>query len=277
MNHSFVILVMIDIIDSTKTTERIGDVKMSQHMRVYDRISRGLLIKWNGLEIDRTDGYLLLFESMREALNYAVEYHKLVEKHIGFYSRVGIHAGVVIMHSNDSFFVARGAKPIEIEGLQKSVCARIMSLAGAGQIILSDRAGQIASSLRQKLRMADIGKWSFQGVKRPMQLYTISWDISRLKMPRGNKKVKLALPPKLTPTQKRRQTFRRYVVYPTIVFALFLSVKIIGELEMFYPFNTFFQSVKKGVEILESLLECETYSNIYEWIREWLSHFLHLS
>ena len=73
------------------------------------------------MEIDRTDGYLLLFESMREALQYSTEYHKLVEQHLGFYSRIGIHAGVVIMHSNDSYFVSRGAKPIEVQGIHKSI------------------------------------------------------------------------------------------------------------------------------------------------------------
>ena len=148
MEHSFVILVMIDIVDSTKTTEKLGDFKMSQKMRLYDRISRGLLIKWDGLEIDRTDGYLLIFETMREALEYSTEYHKLVERHLGFQSRIGIHAGIVIMHSNDSFFVSRGAKPIEVEGIQKSVCARIMSLAQGGQTLLSSRAGQIAMGIR---------------------------------------------------------------------------------------------------------------------------------
>ena len=275
MNPSFVILVMIDIVDSTKTTQRLGDLKMSKKMRIYDRISRGLLIKWNGLEIDRTDGYLLLFETMREALAYTMEYHKLVEKHLGFFSRVGIHAGVVIMHSNDGFFVSRGAKPIEIEGLQKSVCARIMSLAGAGQTVLSDRAGQLAISIRQGYKMADIGKWYFKGVKKPMQLYSISWEISRLTLPRGNKKVKRASRPKLTPREKKRRFIRRYVFYPLTLFSLFLTLKFISEIGNFYPFSDSLQNVKKVVEFLESLLESGTYSTLIDWIREWLSHFLY--
>lgn len=206
MNQAFVILMMIDIVDSTKTTEKLGDMKMSQKMRLYDRISRGLLIKWNGLEIDRTDGYLLLFESMREALEYSTEYHKLVEQHLGFYSRIGIHAGVVIMHSNDSYFVSRGAKPIEVEGIQKSICARIMSLCSGGQTLLSHRAGQIAMSSRNNLIMKDIGKWQFKGVKKPMQLYSISWVKDRLVRPKNTDKVKLAKKPKLTREQiiKRR-------------------------------------------------------------------------
>ena len=217
MNQAFVILMMIDIVDSTKTTEQLGDMKMSQKMRLYDRISRGLLIKWNGLEIDRTDGYLMLFESMREALEYSTEYHKLVEQHLGFKSRIGIHAGVVIMHSNDKFFVSRGAKPIEVEGIQKSVCARIMSLALGGQTLLSSRAGQIAMSSNNNLFMRDIGKWLFKGVKKPMQLYSISWQKERLVRPKGNSKVKLMVKPKLTKEEVVKKRLK-IIFGPLVVF-----------------------------------------------------------
>ena len=231
MNQAFVILMMIDIVDSTKTTEKLGDMKMSQKMRLYDRISRGLLIKWNGLEIDRTDGYLLLFESMREALEYSTEYHKLVEQHLGFKSRIGIHAGVVIMHSNDKYFVSRGAKPIEVEGIQKSVCARIMSLSLGGQTLLSNRAGQIAMSSRNNLFMRDIGKWQFKGVKKPMQLYCIAWDKSRLVRPKGNDKVKLVIKPKLTREELIKLRFKRYGIPLIFLITAYWSLIVLSMLE----------------------------------------------
>jgi len=274
MEHSFVILVMIDIVDSTKTTERLGDYKMSQKMRLYDRISRGLLIKWNGLEIDRTDGYLLLFENMREALEYSTEYHKLVEQHLGFTSRIGIHAGIVIMHSNDTFFVSRGAKPIEIEGIQKSVCARIMSLARGGQTLLSNRAGQIAMSIRGKLKMADIGKWTFKGVKKPMQLYAISWDIHRLKRPKGNQKVQMVSPPKLTPEEQRKQNIRRYVIYPMLLATLVWGLQLLVILRFVYPFNQNLVNLERFLDFLPQLLEFDTYINFFDWISKWLHRLL---
>lgn len=265
MNQSFVILMMIDIIDSTKTTEKLGDMKMSQKMRLYDRISRGLLIKWNGLEIDRTDGYLLIFENMREALEYACEYHKLVELHLGFYSRIGIHAGTVIMHSNDSFFVSRGAKPIEIEGLQKSVCARIMSLSSGGQTLLSQRAGQIAMGIRQKLLMSDIGKWQFKGVKVPMQLYAISWARERLKRPKGNDKVKLAVPPKLTPEQRRKRFIFRYIFIPSFTWLLYMLL-LLGVL--FEDYNQVNFPFRYILELLKKVFTIETYATCFDWIKK---------
>lgn len=271
MNQSFVILMMIDIVDSTKTTEKLGDMKMSQKMRLYDRISRGLLIKWNGLEIDRTDGYLLLFESMREALEYSTEYHKLVEQHLGFKSRIGIHAGVVIMHSNDKFFVSRGAKPIEVEGIQKSVCARIMSLSLGGQTLLSERAGQIAMSSRNKLLMRDIGKWQFKGVKKPMQLYSISWDKSRLVRPKNTDKVKLAKKPKLTREQIVRR--RLIIIFGPIIslFVLWFILIVLSILEFKRGGATF-----PGVTILNWIMNFDLFefiSSIRESFKELFEYF----
>ena len=102
VKQAFVILVCIDLVDSTKFIESLGDVRASKAMCVYDRIFRGLLFKYNGLEIDKTDGALLIFETMREALAYITEYHALVEHHLCLRSQAGIHCGNVIMHSNNA-------------------------------------------------------------------------------------------------------------------------------------------------------------------------------
>lgn len=98
MKREFVILVLIDIVDSVKWIERLGDVKSTQQMKIYNRIFRGLLIKYQGVEIDKTDGALLIFERMRDALRYIDEYHRLVEHHLKLRSRVGVHCGEVILH-----------------------------------------------------------------------------------------------------------------------------------------------------------------------------------
>ena len=222
MQATFVILVMIDIVDSTKFTERVGDRRASEVMRVYDRIFRGLLIKYEGLEIDKTDGALLLFETMYDALRYVREYHDMVERHIGLRSRAGIHCGYIYMHSNCSTFVARGAKPIEVDGLQKAVTARIMSLAGGGQTFLSKRAGEYASSVRGKLLMRDLGEWLLKGVTLPMRLYAIGDDLNRLALPRPNDKVKLYKRPKLTPRERRMRFIRRFIIYPVICVSLYV-------------------------------------------------------
>ena len=235
MNSTFAILVVIDLVNSTKFFERVGDRRASEAMRVYDRIFRGLLIKYSGIEIDKTDGALLLFETMKEALTYTVEYHKMVEKHIGLKSRVGIHCGVVMMHSNSDVFVSRGAKPIEVDGIHKNITARVMSLAGGGQTLLSKKAGEYAMSrsVRGRLHMADVGTWKMKGVKAPMQLYAISDDYNNLKKPKATDKVKLVKPPRLSDREKRRRFIRVFIFYPLLVYSIYFYMCVFSVLEGF--------------------------------------------
>lgn len=206
---TFAIIVMIDIVNSTKYVEKVGDKVASETFRLYDRIFRGLLVKYDGIEIDKTDGALLLFQNMKNAVHYVEEYHKLVEKHIGLKSRVGIHCGTVMMHSNHSVWVSRGAKPVEVEGLEKVLCARVMSLAGAGQTLTTKRASQIILSFRL-VYVGYIGDYKLKGVKKPLSLYVVGKDKKRFKIPKGNDKVKLVKKPPLNAKQK---TYRFFMVF----------------------------------------------------------------
>jgi len=206
---TFAIIVMIDLVNSTKYIEKVGDKVASKTFRLYDRIFRGLLVRYNGIEIDKTDGALLLFQNMKDAVRYVLEYHNLVETNLGLKSRVGIHCGTVMMHSNSSIWVSRGAKPIEIEGIEKVLCARVMSLAEAGQTLATKRASQIILSFRL-VYVAYIGDFKLKGVRKPIPLYTIGKEKKRLKIPRGNDKVKLVKKPPLTKAQK---LFRFFVIF----------------------------------------------------------------
>lgn len=229
MEQSFAILVIIDIVDSTKFIEKVGDMQAAKVMRLYDRIFRGLLIKYAGLEIDKTDGALLLFESMRDALRYVTEYHTLVEKHLGLKSRVGIHCGNVVMHSNAETFVSRGAKPIEVEGITKNIAARIMTLAHGGQTLMSKRAGEYAQSVKGNLIIKDIGRWRMKGVSHSLLLYAISHDKSRLLSPKETDKVKRVKPPRLTSQEKRIRFFKVWV-FPYFYLLLLREYIMIGAL-----------------------------------------------
>lgn len=268
MHSAFVILVLIDIVDSTKFLEKVGDMKAAQAMRVYDRIFRGLLIKYNGLEIDKTDGALLLFETMREALQYTTEYHNLVEQHLGLKSRCGIHCGVVVMHSNNNHFVARGAKPIEVEGIQKAIAARIMSLAGGGQTFMSKRAGEYAAPLRGKLLMRDIGVWQLKGVKLPMQLYALGDSTARMTRPRDKDKVKMVRPPRYTPRERRMRFLRAYIYRPLIVVSLYWLIVFLAVLEFFGKTGTgmFFRTLYKIESTAWAYLTLPFYRDFWSYL-----------
>jgi class 3 adenylate cyclase len=54
-------LLLTDIVDSAALAQRMGDVAMARLWAAHDRLARELLRVWRGREIDKTDGFLLLF------------------------------------------------------------------------------------------------------------------------------------------------------------------------------------------------------------------------
>ena len=68
-------LLFIDVVDSTLTTQRLGDARALALWTEHDRRARELLRRHGGREIDRADGYLLLFDGADAAARYALDYH----------------------------------------------------------------------------------------------------------------------------------------------------------------------------------------------------------
>ena len=91
-------LLLTDVVDSTKVAQALGDTAMAQHWATHDRAARDLLPTWRGREIDRTDGLLLLFDSVTDAAGYALAYHgALVTLGLPFKARAGLHFGPVLL------------------------------------------------------------------------------------------------------------------------------------------------------------------------------------
>jgi len=134
-------LLLTDVVDSTKLAEAIGDQAMAQVWTSHDRVARDLLPKFQGREIDKTDGMLMLFDGAADAVAYALAYHRaLAELPVPLKARAGLHVGAVMLRENTAADIALGAKPIEVEGLAKPTAARVMSLARGGQTLLTTEA-----------------------------------------------------------------------------------------------------------------------------------------
>ena len=69
------VLVLTDLVDSTRLVETLGDSRAFELAGRHDRLARDLLARCGGLEIDKTDGFLLLFERPADAVRYALSYH----------------------------------------------------------------------------------------------------------------------------------------------------------------------------------------------------------
>ncbi|MFN7940255.1 MAG: tetratricopeptide repeat protein [Thermoanaerobaculia bacterium] len=178
-------LVLTDLVDSTRLVEKLGDLRAAELSARHDRAARALLERFGGREIDKTDGFLLLFERPIFAVGFALAYHESLAKlaaELGesLTARVGIHVGEVILRENPPEEVAQGAKPLEVEGLAKPLAARLMSLARGGQTLLSrgafDLARRAATSeagFAESLKWLAHGSYVFKGFDDPLEVYEV--------------------------------------------------------------------------------------------------------
>jgi predicted ATPase/class 3 adenylate cyclase len=165
-------LLLTDVVDSTRLVEMLGDSAMAEIWAAHDRVARALLGPWRGREIDKTDGMLLLFDHAADAVAYALAYHQaLATLPTPLSARAGLHVGPVILRENAPDDIARGAKPLEVEGLAKPMAARVMALARGGQTLLSAAAREDLGKSEHKL--VSHGHWRIKGVSEPIELFEI--------------------------------------------------------------------------------------------------------
>ena len=149
-------LLMTDIVDSTKTAERLGDQAWKQLLREHDRVTRGLLERYRGTEVDTTgDGFLAMFASAASALRSALAIRDGVRA-IGLEVRIGVHSGEVERTGSS------------ITGININATARIMALAGASQILVSTVARGLADG--SGLSFRDAGRHEVKGLERPIEV-----------------------------------------------------------------------------------------------------------
>ncbi|MBE2242064.1 MAG: tetratricopeptide repeat protein [Burkholderiaceae bacterium] len=162
---------MTDVVDSTELVRKLGDAAAAELWRAHDRLARDLLREWHGHEIDKSDGFLLLFDGCADALSYVMAYHRgLASLALPLRARAGVHVGQLDLRRNDAADVALGAKPIEVEGLAKPIAARIMSLAAGGRTLLSADA-RAALGAAPVFSVRSHGHWQLKGLADAIELF----------------------------------------------------------------------------------------------------------
>lgn len=172
-------LLLTDVVDSTKLSQALGDLAMADLWAAHDRVARDLLGPWRGREIDKTDGMLLLFDSPADAAQYALAYHQaLAGLQPPLLARAGLHVGPVLLRENLPEDVARGAKPLEVDGLAKPTAARVMALGRGGQTLITAEAHQAlaAVGVPAGLSAQSHGHWTLKGVAEPLELFELAPD-----------------------------------------------------------------------------------------------------
>ncbi len=166
-------LLFTDVVDSTLLVERLGDARAAEVWGEHDRRARELLARYPGREIDRTDGFFLLFDDAADATCYALAYHQVLSD-LGLKARAGLNVGLVTLHENAPDAIARGAKRTEVEGLAKPLAARVMALACGGQTLLTAAARTaLRDTLPEGAEVESHGHYRFKGVEAPLEVFEL--------------------------------------------------------------------------------------------------------
>jgi class 3 adenylate cyclase len=150
-------LLFTDIVGSTETAARLGDKGWTELLdRHYNRV-RLELDRFRGFEIKTTgDGILALFDGTARAVHCAATICQAAKKD-GLEVRAGIHSGEVEHYVN------------KVEGVTVHVAARIMALAGPGEVLLSDSTvGLLEGS---GLSFAEAGEHELKGLSGKRRVY----------------------------------------------------------------------------------------------------------
>jgi len=177
-----VTLVFTDLEKSTNLVTRLGDERSSAILAEHDAAARATLARFNGREIDKSDGFLLLFDRPLDAVWFGLEFHRALRDVSarlgqGLKTRVAIHLGEVRLVETPAEAIARGAKPVEVTGLAKNIAARLMDLALPGQTLMTRAAFDLArrgavgdDALPAGLAWKAHGAYAFKGIDHEQEV-----------------------------------------------------------------------------------------------------------
>jgi class 3 adenylate cyclase/pimeloyl-ACP methyl ester carboxylesterase len=159
-------ILFTDMVDSTATTQRLGDASAQDLVRAHNTVVRDSLRSFGGVEIKHTgDGIMATFPSASRALSCALGIQFGVALHNGangtdLQVRVGLNAGEPIAEEKDLF------------GTSVQLAARICGEAGRGQVLVSNVVRELAAG--KGFDFADAGEATLKGFEGPIHLYAAS-------------------------------------------------------------------------------------------------------
>ena len=240
-------VVLTDIIGSTKFVQRVGAKQAAIRFSQHDRLVLSLIANHNGQWVDNSDGHLMYFNTVQDAIAFAFSYKKkLRDFGFPFRSRVGIHWDSMIILKTSEKLVRGGVKRINIEGLGKNIAARTMSLCSPEQILISQ-----AAYLQFKKRLtyhkyipknalfAFVGLYKFKGVSEPERIYALGTQTSHLQPPPNSEKARKIAGPNQVKTKLRNKKITEILLW------LFWRLSFLFSLLMIFYFWPFLSSEHK--------------------------------
>jgi class 3 adenylate cyclase len=148
-----------DLVGSTLQAQRLGDARWGELLERHHGLVRRQLEIHKGREIKTTgDGFLATFDSPTRAVHCARAIRDGVRR-LDLDVRTGIHSGECEMVGGD------------VAGVAVHAASRIVSAAGAGEILVSTTVRDLVAG--SGLRLSDGGTHELRGLEGNWQLFTV--------------------------------------------------------------------------------------------------------
>ena len=155
-------ILFTDIIDSTKLALQLGDRKWIEVLEDHRQMVMDTLVLFKGRVVkDTGDGFLMVFDSPSEALEFSKQILKGVES-----SPIDIRCGIHTAEIEES--------KEDIRGINVHIAARIMDIGARNEIVISAITKNLL--LGSPLQCQAKGDYEIKGIAEKMPLFTVEVD-----------------------------------------------------------------------------------------------------
>ena len=163
---AFRVIMFTDIVDSTKLTQRLGDVGSMAVLHRHDLIVQNALDEYGGLRVKHTgDGAMASFQTVHAAIEAAKRIQRAVSETAAdgepFAIRIGIAAGEPVAEGNDLF------------GTTVQLAARLTARANPGTILVAGAIRDLA--LGKGLQFGPSKSVRLKGFEEPVRTCEVVW------------------------------------------------------------------------------------------------------
>ena len=152
-------ILFTDIVGSTEVASRLGDGAWRELLERHHAIVRRELARFAGRELDTAgDGFFAAFDGPARAVQAAAALREPLAA-IGLEVRAGVHTGECEVHDG------------KIVGIAVSIGARISSLAGPGEVLVSRTVKDLVAG--SGLRFEDRGDHQLKGIPDAWHLFAL--------------------------------------------------------------------------------------------------------
>ena len=152
-------VVFTDLSKSTQTARELGDVRWAAVLADHNQAVRREIERFAGREIQTTgDGFLVIFDSPSRAVRGARAIVSAAEP-MGLTSRAAVHSGEIELV---------GA---EVRGIVVHAAARILGIAGPGEVLVSDTVRDLLAG--SGLKFDERGEHELRGLEGTRRLFRL--------------------------------------------------------------------------------------------------------